>query len=58
MLLSLVNDMLDMKLIQHNKFTPKKDHFNPVEVLNFITAMFQLEADMMKTSLSYQIVKA
>ncbi len=58
MLLALVDGMLDMKLIQHGKFRVNKDRFNPVEILNFVTSMFSLEAKMVKTKISCHTVKA
>ena len=58
MLLSLVNDMLDMKLIQHNQFCVRKEPFSPLEVLKFVTAMFKIEEKFVKTQISYNTVKA
>ena len=36
LLLSKVNDMLDIKLIAEGKFTQKNSVFNPKSVLDFI----------------------
>ena len=40
LLLCLVNDILDLKLIEENKFVAKKELFQPRETFNFITNMF------------------
>ena len=40
MLLSSVNDMLDLKLIEQNKFLPKLEVFEPKSTFEFIEAMF------------------
>ena len=41
MLLSLVNDVLDLKMIEQDKYAPKLERFKPKETLEFIVAMFQ-----------------
>ena len=41
LLLSLVNDVLDLKLIKQGKYDPKLEKFNPSETLDFIVKMFQ-----------------
>ena len=41
MLLCLVNDILDLKLIEAGKYEPRSEVFDPVSVLNFIIAMFK-----------------
>ena len=47
LLLCLVNDVLDIKMIQSQKFQPKVEKFNPVkDVLEFIVAMFNPQAQM------------
>ena len=40
LLLSLVNDVLDIKMIKHDKFEAKSETFNPMNLLDFIIAMF------------------
>ena len=44
LLLCLVNDVLDIKLIQEGKFKPKLEKFEPKKLLDFIVAMFQTQA--------------
>ena len=40
-LLSLVNCILDIKLIESGKFVENLESFNPLTVLHFIIAMFK-----------------
>ena len=40
MLLCLVNDILDLKLIEAGKYESRHEIFEPTSILNFITAMF------------------
>ena len=46
LLLCLVNDVLDIKLIQQQKFEPKLSNFNPLSVLIFIVQMFSNQTAM------------
>ena len=55
-LLCLVNDVLDMKQIEHSRYTPTLEMFNPTNVLEFIIAIFQPQSDMQKTTLTYETV--
>ena len=41
MLLCLVNDILDLKMIEAGKYEPRYEIFEPVSILEFITAMFE-----------------
>ena len=38
--LSLVKDLLDLKLIKENKFNRLSKTFNPIKVLEFVKSMF------------------
>ena len=40
LLLCLVNDILDFKLIKENQFMPKVELFKPIELFGFILNMF------------------
>ena len=40
LLLSVVRDVLDPKLIEHGKFSTVKETFNPLDVLKFTQTMF------------------
>ena len=44
LLLCLVNDILDLKLIEEKKFTPKLALFDPRETLDFIVDLFTAQA--------------
>lgn len=54
LLLSLVNDMLDIKLINEGKFSPKMQVFRPMDTLDFIKKMF--ESQMKMQSLSFTLL--
>ena len=41
MLLSLVNDILDLKMIEQDKYDQKFESFDPTKTLEFIVAMFE-----------------
>jgi len=56
LLLCIVNDILDFKLIEENKFVPKKVHFSLADTLNFITKMFTSQTKMSNSSLKFQIM--
>ena len=49
MLLSLVNDVLDLKLIKQGIYEQKLDSFNPKETFEFIVAMFAPICQAQKT---------
>ena len=40
-LLALVNDVLDLKLIEENQFEPNLQIFNPKETFEFLKNMFK-----------------
>jgi signal transduction histidine kinase len=45
-LLSLVNSILDIKMIEGGSFVPKLESFNPVAVLEFIITIFKPLTDL------------
>ena len=49
LLLCLVNDVLDIKLIEEGKFQKKMERFEPQKLLDFIVAMFEPQAEMQQT---------
>ena len=53
MLLCLVNDILDLKLIEENKFVSKNELFSPRETFKFITNMFAPQVEMQNSTLSF-----
>jgi signal transduction histidine kinase len=58
LLLSLINDVLDIKLIEDGKFVPNPVLFNPVDVLVFIKGIFEAQARIIQTKLSFETVSA
>ena len=46
LLLCLVNDVLDMKMIEQGKYSSKLEIFNPKNILEFIIDMFQAQTKM------------
>ncbi len=41
LLLYLVNDILDMKMLRQKKFIKKEEEFNPTETLQFVASIFK-----------------
>ena len=41
LLLGIVNDILDLKLIEEGKFVPKIETFSPLATLEFAVSMFR-----------------
>ena len=58
MLLSLVNGVLDMKLIESGQFESKLEFFDPKQILIFIKTMFEAQATMIRTTITTEIVSA
>ena len=56
LLLSMVNDVLDIKLIESGNFTPKFETFNPLQTLQFIKDIFSPQTEMQKTTLNFKTV--
>ena len=52
LLLCLVNDVLDMKLIEVGKFEPKLSVFEPAKILTFIEDMFRPQAKIQNCKVS------
>lgn len=56
LLLCLVNDVLDLKLIKMDKYENKIENFKPIDTLEFIKAMFRPQAEMQNCTISFQTV--
>ena len=56
LLLCLVNGVIDINAIEQNKFEKKAITFKPLDVLNFIAAMFQMQSQVQKTAITSLIV--
>lgn len=54
LLLSLVNDILDHKLIEEGKFVTKIEIFSPKDTFQFIMNMFKPQVEMQKSKISFQ----
>jgi hypothetical protein len=44
MLLSLVNDMIDLKLAKENMLEPQLKSFNPTKIIEFVVSLLQVQA--------------
>ena len=56
LLLSLVNDMVDLKLIKENQFTINTDIFSPLESIRFVQEIFDHSAQENKLKLTIKTV--
>ena len=56
MLVCLVNDILDRKLIEMGSFSKKMEEFKPKQIFNFIEQMFASQAEMQGSSVSLFVV--
>ena len=56
LLLGSLNDLLDLKLIEENKFVPKKEIFSPSETFTFILTMFAPVIEIQNCKLDFLIV--
>ena len=56
LLLCLVNDILDLKLIEEKKFVNKQEIFSPRDTLEFIVNMFAPQVEMQNTKISYETI--
>ena len=57
LLLSLVNDMLDIKLIEEGKFVRKAENFKLEDTFKFLTNMFDPQMTVMNNKLSVRVVQ-
>ena len=58
LLLSLVNDIVDLKLIKENQFKKNENIINPTKILTFVREMFIHQAKGKKLQLSLKTVHA
>ena len=56
LLLSLVNGVIDIGSIVQQKFKEQLVTFNPLTVMHFIKAMFKTQAQLTRTTISYQLM--
>ena len=57
-LLSLVNDLLDIKMIEKGVFEPNCINFSIIETLDFVLQMFEEQSKMNETQISYQTLES
>ena len=58
MLLSLVNDILDLKLIEEGRFEPKTERFKPKEAIDFIFKMLYGQGALTNTEIQVDYTAA
>ena len=56
LLLSLVNDMVDLKLIKANQFTINMNIFSPLESIRFVNEIFDHDAQGKRLQLTIKTV--
>ena len=54
LLLSLVHDVLDLKVIESGKFVRNDCPFCPIDTLDFIKSMFEAQCEMQNTAIRFQ----
>ena len=54
LLLSLVNDTLDLKMIEQGRFFSRKELFKPEEVFNFILNVFSIHSQLQNSKLTFE----
>ena len=58
LLLCLVNDMLDLKMIEMGEFVSRREPFKVGKTFQFILDIFQLQSQEQHTRIKYQAEKA
>ena len=56
--MSLVNDVLDLKLIEEGQFEPKMERFKPKEAIDFILKMLQGQGALTNTEIKVDYTAA
>ena len=56
LLLSLVNDILDLKLIEEGHFEPKMERFQPKNAVNFIKKMLECQGELSNTKIEVDYI--
>ena len=57
LLLCLVNDILDLKMIDQDRFVKRDEPFCPTDTFNFVAGIFKKQAEMMSAPLIFETVK-
>ena len=58
MMICLLSDITDCKLIRMGQFKQRLERFDPNESFKFIKKMFSSQADMSNTDLTFHVIKA
>ena len=56
-MLSLVNDLLDIKMIEKGVFEPSYDNFSLKETLEFVLQMFSEQSKMTQNEITHQALE-
>jgi len=56
LLLCLVNDVLDLKMIEEGVFKRQNEKFDPHETLNFVLNIFRQHAELQNSQLSLKVL--
>ena len=56
LLLSLVNDVLDLTLIKNSKIPVERKFFNPTEVLKFVHSLMAYQATSQKIKFGFKVI--
>ena len=54
LVLCFANDILDLQLLEENKFFPKKEIFAPEETLKFVIDLFRPMANFQRSTVNYR----
>ena len=54
LLLCLVNDILDLKMIDQQRFVTRNELFSPTATFEFIISVFAQAAEMQETELTFE----
>ena len=57
MLLCLVTDMLDLKLIEQGKFVKRKETFTVVDIFQFVLGIFGQQAKLQQSELTFKQIE-
>ena len=58
LLICILSDIMDCRLIEKGYFKKRRENFNPVESIKFIVSMLTSHAEVHNTSLNYRALKA
>ena len=56
LLLCLVNDILDLKMIEQNRFIKRIETFSPMQTIKFVIEIFAQQAAMQNSAIAFDVV--